>query len=272
MQIITRTLAIMSEIGQVPTGLSLQQLADRLDVPVPSLHRLLCVLSDQGFVVRSPTTRRYFLGPNVLSMGAAAARGRRLHQVPPAALTRAAEETGDCFFLTETLSTRTAVCVAVASGKRRRKAPIELGEDLAPGYLSCTRVLLLDLPDERLVGMLGRWAAEPPPGHRALTIDPQATLARIRAARRLGFDIGEGELGPDCWALSVPLGDRSFASPQGVNGSPRQGLTVVTSSRRASRSQVRTVLMTRLLALAHELSRADPVPRRRAMPVRVAAG
>jgi DNA-binding IclR family transcriptional regulator len=249
MRVITRTLGIMSELGQVPTGLSLQQLADRLDVPVPSMHRLLSVLCDAGFVVRVPSTRLYFVGPNALSLGAAAARGRRLHQTPPAPLARAAASTGDTFFLTEAVGNRSALCVAVAPGKRFSKSPIELGQVLPLGTMSCTRILLLDLPDDHLSRLISRTLQDLPAGQRRGPLSHEAAMTRLHTSRRVGFDVGKRELSSDTWVLSVPVRD--------LTANVRQGLNVVTPARRAARQQVRTSLMTTVLVVAQELSRAD---------------
>ena len=163
-------------------------------------------------------------------------------------MTQAAVETGDMLFLTEMVGEKSAVCVAVAPGKRLGRMPVKLGEDLPLGTMSCTRVLLLNVREDRLSDIVARTLASQ---NSASQRSQKTAMMRLRTTRKAGFDVGEGELEPSLWALSVPLRE----SP----GMIRQSLTLVTTISRAARQRTRTALMTRGLGVAHVLADTEPL-------------
>ena len=143
MRSLKRAFAVVSAIGESPIGLGLQDLSTQLDVPPASMHRLLAALEDEGLVIRSPASRRYFIGPNAMSFGSASVRSRRLQQIPPGPLARAAVTSGQTLFLTELIDTR-AICVAVAQGRRQGKLHAVLGREMPMHVAASARILLLE--------------------------------------------------------------------------------------------------------------------------------
>ena len=59
--------AILALIGGAPTGLALDELAARLDIPKSSLHRILAALKFRKFVAQPETGGAYFLGTEMLA-------------------------------------------------------------------------------------------------------------------------------------------------------------------------------------------------------------
>jgi DNA-binding IclR family transcriptional regulator len=69
----TRALAVLDFLAAHPTDeFTLSDLADELDVNVSSMHAVLGVLTDEGYVVRAPRLRTYSLGPSVVALGSGA--------------------------------------------------------------------------------------------------------------------------------------------------------------------------------------------------------
>jgi DNA-binding IclR family transcriptional regulator len=69
----TRTIEILNFLAAHPAEqFTLSDLAKRLDVGVSSMHGILGVLSDAGYVERHPRLRSYRLGPSVVALGSAA--------------------------------------------------------------------------------------------------------------------------------------------------------------------------------------------------------
>lgn len=69
----SRALAVLNFLAaQADDAFTLSELARRLDVNVASLHSILQVLTDDGYVVRHPRLRTYSLGPSVVAVGSAA--------------------------------------------------------------------------------------------------------------------------------------------------------------------------------------------------------
>lgn len=69
----TRTLEILNFLAAHPAEqFTLSELAKRLDVGVSSMHGILGVLAEAGYVDRHPRLRTYRLGPSVVAVGSAA--------------------------------------------------------------------------------------------------------------------------------------------------------------------------------------------------------
>jgi DNA-binding IclR family transcriptional regulator len=69
----TRALAVLDFLAAHPTDeFTLSDLATELDVNVSSMHAVLGVLADEGYVVRTPRLRTYSLGPSVVALGSGA--------------------------------------------------------------------------------------------------------------------------------------------------------------------------------------------------------
>lgn len=69
----TRAVAVLNFLAAHPAeSFTLSDLSGRLGINVASVHALLGVLNDAGYVVRHPRLRTYTLGPSVVALGSAA--------------------------------------------------------------------------------------------------------------------------------------------------------------------------------------------------------
>jgi DNA-binding IclR family transcriptional regulator len=69
----TRALAVLDFLAAHPTDeFTLSDLAGELDINVASAHAVLCVLTEEGYLVRNPRLRTYSLGPSVVALGSGA--------------------------------------------------------------------------------------------------------------------------------------------------------------------------------------------------------
>lgn len=203
MQPVVRALHLLQAISRSGTGATLGELGEMLGIPLPSLHRLLAVLSAEGFVSRSPTTRRYLVGPSLRELASAGGGGHGSALVRPhPAMQKASEITGETVFLTELYGGR-AVCVALVEGRHPLRLFVHIGKEMPLHAAASARTLLADMPDEQLVALLDSRPLT------AFTDDTPSTsdqvLAHVRTIRERGYDICQDELDDDVWAFSVPV-------------------------------------------------------------------
>ncbi len=64
---VDRALRILTVVGSASRGLSLDELAGRLDIPKSSLHRILAALKYRGFIAQPEPGGSYFLGTELLA-------------------------------------------------------------------------------------------------------------------------------------------------------------------------------------------------------------
>ncbi|MBO0687591.1 MAG: IclR family transcriptional regulator, partial [Candidatus Dormibacteraeota bacterium] len=75
--------------------LSLSEVAQRMELPKSSVHRLLATLDSHSFIEQDPVTRRYRLGIRLFEIGSAAIHERGLHSATHPILEQLAITTGE---------------------------------------------------------------------------------------------------------------------------------------------------------------------------------
>ena len=148
---VDKAFAVCEALSAHVDGQSLTELARALDVPAPTIHRLLAVLKRRGYVRQEDDTARYRLTPKVLDL-AFRLLGRselKLHAYPM--LREYALATGArCFIATPTVDEVTYVWMAgpdevamhTAYGKEMpRHCAMYFDETQATRRLSCLRLV-----------------------------------------------------------------------------------------------------------------------------------
>lgn len=243
MQVVVRALTVLSALAPRVRGATLQELHEELDIPVGSLHRLLATLQEQEFVARSPTNRRFFLGPAARRLaGQAPNQSAQLVQPHPA-VTSAAVASGETVFLTELIGDR-AVCVALREGLHPLRLFVHIGQDMPLHAAASGRVLLAYFPEPVARNLL---EARP---LTAFTEDTPTTvqevLAHLERVRDRGYDVCDDELDRNVWAVAAPV----FTS----RGTVAASVTLAAAGGRMQDQSVRQEAIDTVLAAARTLS------------------
>lgn len=67
-QSIERALAILEHISKLDNGVRVSDLAADLDLPIPTVHRIVSFLEHKGYLEQEIETKRYFLGLKILEL------------------------------------------------------------------------------------------------------------------------------------------------------------------------------------------------------------
>ncbi|WP_439675433.1 IclR family transcriptional regulator [Embleya sp. MST-111070] len=97
-----RLVSLIDAIAERPAeGLTLSEIARHLAVTPATCHPMLASLTSLGWLIRHPTRRTYRLGPALVAVGRAAARGLGVLDVARPVMRRLRDETGlTCFAMT----------------------------------------------------------------------------------------------------------------------------------------------------------------------------
>lgn len=68
MQLVDRVLKAIEALSQEEAGMSVSDLAEALEIPVSSAHRVLRSLLDNHFVIQNPETRQYRLSYKIITL------------------------------------------------------------------------------------------------------------------------------------------------------------------------------------------------------------
>ncbi|MEV0068996.1 MULTISPECIES: IclR family transcriptional regulator [unclassified Amycolatopsis] len=243
MQVVIRALSVLRALATKGKGATLQELHEELDIPVGSAHRVLTTLMEENFVTRSPTNKRYFLGPAARQLGEPAPHRTALLANPHQAVVDAAEASGETVFLTELIGAR-AVCVALVEGRHPLRLFVRIGQEMPLHAAASSRSLLAYLPEPAARRVLETQSLDAFTPDTPTTVDELVEhLALVRAR---GYDICDDELDRGVWAVAAPI----FTSTGAVAAS----VTLAAAGNRMREGTARTVATDAVLTAARELS------------------
>jgi len=157
---IDKAFDVCEALSHAPDGLSLSELARRLKLPRPTVHRLLAVLRRRGYARQDEETQRYSLGTAVLDLGFRML-GRselRLHAYP--ILREYAAQSGQRVFLAVPGSGEVTYIWSPGAGKAETAMRTVYGQEMpahcsryfSGGAQTGRRLTCLKLQDVRDIG------------------------------------------------------------------------------------------------------------------------
>ncbi|MEZ0093214.1 IclR family acetate operon transcriptional repressor [Streptacidiphilus sp. EB129] len=190
-------LEVLADAGGVST---LSDLATASGLPMPTIHRLIRTLVQQGYV-RQDTARRYTLGPRLIRLGETA--GRLLGSWARPYLAELMDTTGETANLA-VLEAGEVVYVGQVPSRHSMRMFTEVGRRVQPHCTAVGKVLLAQLPRPEAASVLGKG---PLAAHTEHTVtQPAELLAQFDAVKAAGYavDDQEQEIGVRCIAVVVP--------------------------------------------------------------------
>ena len=148
-QNVRRTISVLRAVGERSgKGVKLSEIARSLDLPVPTVKRILSVMVLEGFVTISPKSKRYYIGYDLYNL-IKEARQFHIQDIYHVALENLARKTDDTVQLI-LRSGFDAVCLDLVEGEQAVRIRYGIGSRLPLG-LGCSGVVLLALlPDQEM--------------------------------------------------------------------------------------------------------------------------
>ena len=199
---IERVLRILEVLSREGGGASVTDLGQAVGAPVSTVHRLLSILVDQGFVTQDRRTRRYHVGPGFVRLAQAFLQRRSLASEARAHLERLTEECGETSFVTSMVGD-SPVCVAIAECNRPLRLFIEVGQRM-PFHAAASARAILAFRDEVTVKRL--LEDEPFESYTGATPRTHDEVVRLLPEIvRLGYAVCEEELDENVTAIAAPI-------------------------------------------------------------------
>lgn len=200
-----RLLLAVAEAGSL--GARLSVLAASLELPHPTVHRMLTALCRVGVLRRMAQSNRYTLGPALAAGGDRTVSVEALQRVVRPALVRLATRAGDNVFLSVREGYE-SVCVDRLEGQFPiRYGPLDIGGRRPLGVGAASLALLADLPDDVIEDAI-RVNRRQLAGEHA----PDKLWLLVEQTRRNGFALDHGRLFAGGCGLGVAIvADRGSA-------------------------------------------------------------
>ena len=209
---VDRVFTLLERLADADGPLTLSELAERTDLPMPTIHRLLRFLASQGYVRQEPS-KRYAVGLRMIRFGQSASRGLGSWAAPHlAGLVQRYGETANMALL----EGDSCVYVAQVPSPQSMRMFTEVGRVVMPHCTGVGKAILSMLSDEQVTGLLARTGMPVRTEHTLAT--PEAMLPALAEARDLGYAVDDGEQERGVRCVAVPLRGLPFLAAISISG------------------------------------------------------
>ncbi len=220
-QVLERTFSILEVFTEARPEWSTTEIARSLDLPVPSVHRILAALRRLGYVSQHEDTRRFRLGAAALSLGERARAVADLRPVALGPLRRLSDATGETALLTVLTPERDrGVCLERVETPQPLRLSVQPGRQLPLHAGASQKALLAFMREDEIealiAGPLDRFC-------QSTITDPRALRRELKTIRARGWASSYEETNVGVWGIAVPvLSDSDVVCAVGIAGpSPR---------------------------------------------------
>lgn len=199
-QSVERVFHILEVIARAGGEMSLSDLSHVVELPLPTIHRLLRTLVEPGYIRQLPN-RSYALGPRLIWLGEAATR-----QLGPSSqpiLQRLTDELGESANMAA-LDGQMIVYIGQAQSNRSMRMFTEVGRRAYPHATGVGKAILATMSDAEVERILAGTGMPQPTPKSAAT--PAELFERLETVRTDGYAIDdeEQEIGVRCYSIAVP--------------------------------------------------------------------
>jgi IclR family transcriptional regulator, KDG regulon repressor len=197
-QSLARGLKILGLLGQAQDGISITELANQLSVDKGSASRLVSTLARYGYAEKDDVTRRYHLGPQVVSLSRSVLIRLPLREAAKPYLRQMMERTGECAHLAIPAQGKVLYIDQVESPATLR-VNAQVGT-MNPLHCTALGKALLAFGDLEVPETLERYTPRTIKSKRAL----QQHLEEIR---QVGYAVDDEEFDLGVRCIAVPIFD-----------------------------------------------------------------
>ncbi len=240
---LARGLDVLELFASERPELAQKEISESLGLPMPTVHRLVGLLADRGWLDRDPGSRRLRLGLQTARLVPALLAGMRLPELARPHLARVAAEVHETVNMA-ILQGPEIVYLLSEAGDRLLSTQVMVGMRLPAHCTALGKCLLAQLPADLARAALGR---EPYEKRTARTLSTWTKLGHeLAAIRAAGVAISEQEYEAGLISIAAPV--------RWIDGPGSAAINVSLPTGRAT-PELRHRLAKRLVKAAAEISR-----------------
>jgi IclR family transcriptional regulator, acetate operon repressor len=217
-QSLTRGLSILEALADAEGGLTLTDLAHRVELPASTAHRLLATLEKMGYVYQAGDLGLWYVGLQAFTVGSTFLANRDFVAQSHSYMRRLMEQSGETANLA-ILDGTEAVFIAQVQCHEMMRTLVKLGSRVPLHASGVGKAIFAALPDEQISAILKVMGLPRITGNTIVV--PETMWAALRVIRQRGysFDDEEHARSTRCVAATIfdehaePLGAISLAGP-----------------------------------------------------------
>jgi IclR family acetate operon transcriptional repressor len=217
-QSLTRGLSILEALAKAEAGISLTDIARRVDLPPSTTHRLLSTLEKMGYVYQSEELGHWYVGLQAFTVGSGFLANRDFVGQSHVYMRRLMEQSGETANLA-ILDGTEAVFIAQVQCREMMRILVKLGSRVPLHASGVGKAIFAALPDEQIDAIL-KVKGLPRITDNTI-VAPETMWAALKVIRHRGYSFDDEEHAPGtrCVAATIydehaePLGAISLAGP-----------------------------------------------------------
>jgi IclR family acetate operon transcriptional repressor len=217
-QSLTRGLSILDALAKAEAGTSLTDIAQRVQLPPSTTHRLLSTLEKMGYVYQSEDLGRWYVGLQAFTVGSRFLANRDFVGQSHVYMRRLMEQSGETANLA-ILDGTEAVFIAQVQCREMMRILVKLGSRVPLHASGVGKAIFAALPDEQIDAIL-KVKGLPRITDNTI-VAPETMWAALKVIRHRGYSFDDEEHAPGtrCVAATIydehaePLAAISLAGP-----------------------------------------------------------
>ncbi len=211
-QSLTRGLSILHCLASTEGGLTLTDIAQRVQLPPSTTHRLLSTLEKMGYVYQAGDLALWYVGIEAFAVGSSFLSNRDFVAQSHAYMRRLMEQAGETTNLA-ILDGTEAVFVDQVQCRETMRTIVKLGSRVPLHASGVGKAIFASLPDDQIDAML-KVRGLPRITENTIT-SPETMWASIRVIRQRGWSFDDEEHLPGTRCVAAPFYDE-HAEPLGA--------------------------------------------------------
>jgi len=203
-QSLTRGLSLLEALATAESGLSLTDLARKVELAPSTAHRLLATLEKMGYVYQGGDLARWYVGLHAFTVGSSFLANRDFVAQSHPYLRRLMEQSGETANL-GILDGTEAVFIDQVQCRETMRTIVKLGSRVPLHASGVGKAIFAALPDEQIDAIV---KVKGLPRITANTItSPEIMWASIRVIRQRGYSFDDEEHLPGTRCVAAPIYD-----------------------------------------------------------------
>lgn len=206
MKSLEKTLKLIETLKKENNGLGISELGERLNMPVATVHRILSVLLNHGYIIQNHETKKYKLGLQFLEISKYVLESIDLRKQANPFLVQLMMETDETVHLSVLEKNEVVFIDRVESQQLIRSIP-KIGMRVSPHLSASGKVMLAYMPEDKLNEILSKIKFEKWLPNSIKDLD--TLLKEVETIKIQGFAVDDEECELDGRCLAAPVLDHS---------------------------------------------------------------
>jgi DNA-binding IclR family transcriptional regulator len=200
---VARTLSVLRAVAEAKSSVGVKDIAEAVNLPMSTSHRLLDLLLDAGFIEKDAARRRYRIGGELSRLANLIAAKTSFSSVVQPILDDLTSQTGETTIFASYLPARRAMTYsAKCDSPQLLRYRIGLHEEIPLSWGSTGLAILSVLPETIQAEVFASAKASPVHGR---PLSRKAFYERIAVVQKDGVAITDGERLGDAFGIAAPI-------------------------------------------------------------------